>query len=480
MVRQGPPVAGGWLYSGKSPANLKSKTEKKGETETMNTRRKWLAIALVVALVLPALAASVTFASSDWTSGYQYTATIKAVLKYRHLFQPGKNGFEGLLGPCFVGESGCSISYFNAQGGKIWDYYGTTPYAATNHVTLTYDGTNTFTVRIDPDGAAGPFTMVYTTATAPGDLNYLQLDLRGQVAGTVNEIVSFNNGKLGGASLSDVTGTNTWSNWYIMGVDLTGGFTLEGDMVLTWPLSNTGCDECNKLQLKVGYVVPPDNEGPVTSNVEVSPSPACLNGATTVTATVDDTTTGGSNIAYGEYSLNGGDWTAMAASDGAFDGVTEDVTADFTASTVGDNEVCVRGTDSLGNVGAPICQDFSVHYVFDGFYSPIDMGGVVNLAKAGQAVPAKWRLTDCNGVPIADPASFVGLYSYPVSCTDFIGDPTASVEEYAPGSSGLQYNGDGYWQFNWKTLKTYAGTCRLMYVEFDSIQISPVAYFQFK
>jgi hypothetical protein len=36
-----------------------------------------------------------------------------------------------------------------------------------------------------------------------------------------------------------------------------------------------------------------------------------------------------------------------------------------------------------------------------------------------------------------------------------------SVETYS-GGSGLQYIGDGYWQYNWKTLKSYAGQCRTL------------------
>jgi hypothetical protein len=48
--------------------------------------------------------------------------------------------------------------------------------------------------------------------------------------------------------------------------------------------------------------------------------------------------------------------------------------------------------------------------------------------------------------------------------SDFQGDPTDAIEEAASGSSGLQYNGDGYWQFNWKTLKNNANTCRTMYI----------------
>ena len=101
-------------------------------------------------------------------------------------------------------------------------------------------------------------------------------------------------------------------------------------------------------------------------------------------------------------------------------------------------------------------------YVFSGFFSPVDNLSIVNNAKAGQAIPVKWRITDANGVPIFDPASYKTIGSYPVNCASLTGDPESSVEEYAAGSSGLQYSGDGYWQLNWKTPKTYAGQCRTM------------------
>ncbi len=101
-------------------------------------------------------------------------------------------------------------------------------------------------------------------------------------------------------------------------------------------------------------------------------------------------------------------------------------------------------------------------YVFEGFFSPIENLPIVNKAKAGQTVPIKWRVTDADGTPISDPASFISLRSYTIDCSTFEGDPVSAVEEYAAGSSGLQYLGDGYWQFNWKTPKTYAGQCRTL------------------
>ena len=77
-----------------------------------------------------------------------------------------------------------------------------------------------------------------------------------------------------------------------------------------------------------------------------------------------------------------------------------------------------------------------------------------NAAKAGQTIPIKWRLTNAIGTPISNPSSFVSITSSPTSgsCS---GTPDA-IETYT-GSSGLQYLGDGNWQFNWKIPKSYAG-----------------------
>ena len=53
-----------------------------------------------------------------------------------------------------------------------------------------------------------------------------------------------------------------------------------------------------------------------------------------------------------------------------------------------------------------------------------------------------------------------------------------AVEDYA-GDSGLRYLGDGNWQFNWKTPKTYAGQCRTMVLTLsDGTTLE--ALFQFK
>ncbi|MBN2264779.1 MAG: PxKF domain-containing protein, partial [Candidatus Aminicenantes bacterium] len=101
-------------------------------------------------------------------------------------------------------------------------------------------------------------------------------------------------------------------------------------------------------------------------------------------------------------------------------------------------------------------------FTFTGFMSPVDNQPAVNSAKAGSTVPVKWLVTDLDGTPISDAASFTSLTSYSVNC-ESMGDALEEevIEVYA-GSSGLQYMGDGLWQFNWKTPKSYAGQCRVM------------------
>jgi hypothetical protein len=144
------------------------------------------------------------------------------------------------------------------------------------------------------------------------------------------------------------------------------------------------------------------------------------------------------------------------------------VTADYAITFV---------PSTAGVITAP-----SAGYQFSGFFAPIDMpqNGVVvwNTAKAGQAIPAKWQLT-VDGVPVSDPASFAGLFSYQVNCTTG-GAIEDAIEEYATGGSSLQYKGDGNWQFNWNTPSSYKNTCRVMNIKLKDGTYSAAANFKFR
>jgi hypothetical protein len=150
-------------------------------------------------------------------------------------------------------------------------------------------------------------------------------------------------------------------------------------------------------------------------------------------------------------------------------------TGDTIAADVPYTPWLCSGTDTSSDPGfQPLLTTTCL--TFTGFAQPIDMTAT-NLAKAGQTIPVKWRLLDANGVPVSDPASFVGLRTQAGSCD--AGGPSDAVETYS-GSSGLQYLGDGYWQYNWKTPKNYAGKCRTMYIELQGGLTSPTVTFQFK
>lgn len=422
-----------------------------------------IGLGFAAALGLSLLLAPDLSAAATVTMGSDPSATLTGAVRYRQFNTAG--GPEIKIGAAPLATSS------PASGDVTW--------GTGKCVQFTYDGTGTLTTKVANVGAPCSFTSPLVTVSKSGltlgTLNYLEIEI---TKNTPTTSVALNGVSVGTDALGNfvVTGGGATVNWMVTGIDLTSGFTLSGTVALT---GLSGGGDSNYIEINVGCVPPSDTEGPLTSNVVVMPMPVLLNGQATVTATVDDSATGNNNIKSADYNLNAGGTNAMMAQDGSFNQPVEEVEATFTATQLGLNEVCVRGTDSLDNVGDPTCQSFLVTYKFDGFFSPID-NDFLNLAKAGQAIPAKWRLTDANGVPIGDPASFVALYSYPISCTDFTGDPADSVEEYASGNSGLQYNGDGYWQFNWKTDKNYANTCRAMYVGFNSGATSPCVKFSFK
>jgi len=172
----------------------------------------------------------------------------------------------------------------------------------------------------------------------------------------------------------------------------------------------------------------------------------------------------------------GGAAVSATVTDGGSGPVASPVTVPVSTATVGTFSTNVTGADQAGNSTTAACS-YRVVYQFSGFSQPIDNPPIVNTANAGQAIPVKWRLTDANGVGIADPASFVSVTTGSRAC--LAGDPSDAIETYT-GNSGLQYLGDGNWQFNWKTPKSEAGQCRVMHLNLADGSTTHVANFQFK
>jgi hypothetical protein len=103
----------------------------------------------------------------------------------------------------------------------------------------------------------------------------------------------------------------------------------------------------------------------------------------------------------------------------------------------------------------------------------------MNLSKAGQAVPLKWRLADANGAPVLNfTAAALGVAVTGMVCT--VNATLDQIEEYT-GNSGLQNLGDGYYQFNWKTPTSYANSCKAVGLNLgEGTPRGPLAYFNFK
>lgn len=188
-----------------------------------------------------------------------------------------------------------------------------------------------------------------------------------------------------------------------------------------------------------------DDQGPLTTNTTATANPSPVGSSVDVTANVDDTGLGDSDIASAEYSLDGGTtWSPMAASDGTFDEVAEDVTASYTATETGVFSVCVRGTDAPGNTGAPECIMLAVYDPSAGF---VTGGGWI-------ASPAGAYLTDLSLTGKAN-FGFVSKYkkgaTVPTGNTEFqfkSGDLNFHSSSYdflviTMGGTNAQYKGEG-------------------------------------
>ena len=117
----------------------------------------------------------------------------------------------------------------------------------------------------------------------------------------------------------------------------------------------------------------------------------------------------------------------------------------------------------------------------DGFQAPVDSPSVAtNFAKAGETIPLKFYAATADG-PIADLAR-VKLEVIGVACSAI---PTEAdpVDKYSTGDADTLENlGGGQYQYNWKTRRNAAGTCKLVTLSLPkpyNTAIHPVATFQF-
>lgn len=177
-----------------------------------------------------------------------------------------------------------------------------------------------------------------------------------------------------------------------------------------------------------------DTTGPVTSGAGASPDPTNSAASVTLTATVDDSTTGGSNIAGAEYFIDvlgaNGTGTAMGAADASFNSASEGVIASVNVSalSLGTHNLFVQGRDSAGNWGGADVVAFTVSAVPAGAETmslqvnggtlsvstnPVDFGSLslTGLEQTIDTQPSAWSATDARGTGAG--------WNVTVSSTDF-------------------------------------------------------------
>jgi hypothetical protein len=151
-----------------------------------------------------------------------------------------------------------------------------------------------------------------------------------------------------------------------------------------------------------------------------------------------------------------GTGTAAANASDALSGVVSQGCSGLDTSSAGNHTTTCNATDGAGNTANATVM-YSVKFGFVGFTSPVDNPAVVNVANAGQAIPFKWRLVDSNGAAITNLTS-ASLNAVSIVCgTGAVTDP---VEQYSPDATPLQNLGDGYYQYNWKSPKSYQDSCK--------------------
>jgi hypothetical protein len=161
----------------------------------------------------------------------------------------------------------------------------------------------------------------------------------------------------------------------------------------------------------------------------------------------------------GQYALDSvqlADYECTDAVSGVADGTCVGTVADgaaFDTSSVGYHQFTVDADDVAGNESSLTVQYNVFFGGWSGFTAPIGSG--TNAAKAGSNVPIKFSLGGDFGLAIFQAGSPA---SQQVNCTT--GAPTGPLQPL----NGTLTLTDLQYQYNWKTNKAWAGTCRQLVV----------------
>ena len=296
-----------------------------------------------------------TFAQTVHT-GTEAGATLKAAVKFQSLLE-GNTQDDIILGNSDLSSSnGSNQSWSFPQTVR---FYSSDGYTKINAV-ISSTTTHTFTSSISP-------------------INYIEIELQATGStGSNPRQIYFKDVTVNGHAVKDDANNNfifasTGANakYNITEVDLSAGFDIQGVVTVNNP--NNGDNPY--MVIRVGYLASADEQAPVASNPLATPDYAEVGTDIVLTANIDDSNTGNSNINSAEYTLDeGANWYPMAASDGNFDSSDEDVTVTLSDLDCGTYDFCIRGYDSEGNMSNEVCDEFTL-YELGSVSGIVDVGG---------------------------------------------------------------------------------------------------------
>ncbi len=172
------------------------------------------------------------------------------------------------------------------------------------------------------------------------------------------------------------------------------------------------------------------------------------------------------NIAFYEWDLD---------NDGEYDDATG-VTITTSFSQIGNHIIGLRVTDDGGLRDTDTAIVTVLPWTLKGFYQPVDMNGVFNIAKNGSTIPFKFEVF-AGGTELTDTA-YIKSLTYGLTACE-VDAPTDAIELTATGGTSLRYDPiAGQFIFNWKT-PSAAGKCyRVTLMTIDGSTL--VAYFKLK
>lgn len=274
--------------------------------------------------------------------------------------------------------------------GKVW----VTNYYSHNVMRIDPD-TNLVDLTVSLGSGAYPYNysdMTGSTLNAPPDSGTWTVDYDGGVANVPWQEISWNAYEPGDASIVvEVAGSDDGATFGPFETMSNGGDPSFDKQFIRIRVSFTRStnadgdgDGIYDSPILYDLTVISDDEPPIASNLMVAPNPVAINAAITITANIDDTTTGNSNILSAYFTVDGGSPVAMFATDSAFDTPYEDVTASTSFVTAGVHTICVHGYDVIvADASNEVCALLAVYDPSAGF---VTGGGWID-SPAGAYVP---------------------------------------------------------------------------------------------